>query len=322
MNAQPVPNPEVAAITAPAPLRGLPAWVVWKFEAPEGGGKPRKVPFYANGGRRRGRHGAPEDRRQLVTFEIARAAAARRGFDGVGFATLEDWGITALDFDGCMREGRVVPEVLAAIEGTYAEMSPSGAGVRAFVRGAVRQPQGQRPRPAVRRRVLQQRRLRHRHRPRAGPVAMQGDPDTIADASPALRSLAARRFGSDEPDEQATGDAPPLGLTEVQIRECLDVLPKDMGYDDWIKVGMALHHETAGEGFDIWDAWSAAEPQVHRPGLRQGPLGQLRPRRPAAGDRALAGQDRQRERRARRPDRAVAGRLRRDRAVVIAGAGK
>lgn len=34
----------------------------------------------------------------------------------------------------------------------------------------------------------------------------------------------------------------------------------DCGYDEWIKVGMALHHETGGSdaGFSLWDEWSAS----------------------------------------------------------------
>lgn len=32
----------------------------------------------------------------------------------------------------------------------------------------------------------------------------------------------------------------------------------DCGYDEWLRVGMAIHHETGGddEGLDLWDAWS------------------------------------------------------------------
>lgn len=43
------------------------------------------------------------------------------------------------------------------------------------------------------------------------------------------------------------------------IREMLAHRDPDAGYDDWVKVGMAIHHEYAGEqtGLALWDEWSA-----------------------------------------------------------------
>lgn len=43
-------------------------------------------------------------------------------------------------------------------------------------------------------------------------------------------------------------------------RAVLEQLDPDMGYHDWIRVGMALHHEFGGayEGFELWDEWSSA----------------------------------------------------------------
>ena len=79
--------------------------------------------------------GRPEDRQQLTTFDAARAAAARRGMDGIGFAPMPEWGITALDFDNCVVDGGLHPEVERIVAGTYAEFSPSGTGVRAIPLG-------------------------------------------------------------------------------------------------------------------------------------------------------------------------------------------
>lgn len=31
----------------------------------------------------------------------------------------------------------------------------------------------------------------------------------------------------------------------------------DCSYEEWIRIGMAVHHETQGKGFALWDAWSA-----------------------------------------------------------------
>ena len=90
------------------------------------------MPYYASGGRRAGEQGRQEDRAQLVTFDAARAAAARRGFDGVGFAPMPEFGIVALDFDHCVTHGEIHEGVQALLTDTYAEYSPSGTGVRAY----------------------------------------------------------------------------------------------------------------------------------------------------------------------------------------------
>jgi hypothetical protein len=54
---------------------------------------------------------------------------------------------------------------------------------------------------------------------------------------------------------------PPLGLSEDEIQDILDVLPLDAYCEDrdgWLQVGMALHHETGGgeDGYDLWCEFS------------------------------------------------------------------
>lgn len=48
------------------------------------------------------------------------------------------------------------------------------------------------------------------------------------------------------------------GADADQLRAALAVHSPDMPYDDWIKVGMALHHETGGAalGLMLWNEWS------------------------------------------------------------------
>lgn len=249
-----VPKPPLTQLSAPAPLRNLPGWLVWKFEP--GDTKPRKVPYYANGGRRHGQQGRTEDRRQLTTFEVARAAARGRGFDGVGFALLPDWNITALDFDGCVSDDGVHPDVLAAVAGTYAELSPSGRGVRAFVIGALGNRKDHGGCEAFGFETFSD----------AGFVTITGDTlplvellglhDTITAPNDAALALIAKRFGRANV-ESTSGETAPLGLTEARLREALDVLDPSMPHDPWLRIGMALHHETSGEGFYLWDEWSS-----------------------------------------------------------------
>ena len=109
---------------------------MWKFELTPGKAKPDKVPYYANGNKRNGTQGSPADIKQLVAFSEARKAAIRMGYDGVGFATLEQWGICAVDLDNVIRDdGKVDAEVEPLLVQTYAEISPSGKGLRLLFSG-------------------------------------------------------------------------------------------------------------------------------------------------------------------------------------------
>ncbi len=54
----------------------------------------------------------------------------------------------------------------------------------------------------------------------------------------------------------------PLGYTHDQLREILGVLdPAPEARDEWLAVGMALHHETQGsrEGFRLFNEWSGSK---------------------------------------------------------------
>jgi hypothetical protein len=58
---------------------------------------------------------------------------------------------------------------------------------------------------------------------------------------------------------ESTGTATPTGADHADIQAMLDrIKPDALGYDDWLHVGMALHHEAEGDdvGLDLWDTWS------------------------------------------------------------------
>lgn len=251
-------NAHLSTITCPDDLRELPGWLIWRFEHAEGEGKPRKVPYYTNGARRSGVQGRAEDRQQLTTFDAARSAAARRGFDGVGFAPMPEFEVVALDFDRCVDAGEIHQEVLDVIGNTYAEYSPSGQGIRAFFRGNLGN-------------------LKSHGDPfgfetfsskgyvtftgnRLDLTDLLGNQNTVAEVTSPVLELVRRRFQS-KPDAEDAPTAERLGLTRSQIDEALDALPSDLDYDTWVTVGMALHHELGAEGFSVWDQWSKRSPK-------------------------------------------------------------
>jgi len=58
-----------------------------------------------------------------------------------------------------------------------------------------------------------------------------------------------------------------VGMGVRGLLECLDAIPpEELPYEDsegpsWTGVGMAIHHETDGQGFELWDDWSRKSPK-------------------------------------------------------------
>jgi hypothetical protein len=257
--------PQHRSIEVPDELQALPGWLVWRYEQHPGEPKPRKVPYYVDGGRRYGVQGSPQDRGKLTTFAMARDEAMKRGFDGIGLALMPDWGVTALDFDKCVGPNGVMPhEIVEIIGDTYSEYSPSGEGVRAFVRGDLGNHKSHAEGDRYGFETFNTNgfvTITGRHTPYCEIMGLE---NTIAPASDHVIELAGRRFvrsssvSADDPADFMIGHEPKLGLTVDRMQELLGALDADMGREDWIKVGMALHHECEGDdtGFELWDEWS------------------------------------------------------------------
>jgi hypothetical protein len=123
----------------PPELKAHKAWLAWRIPhiAPLTG-KIQKVPVYPRSGvLRNGMQGAPDDLANLGTFEDAVSRFnSDKSIAGVGFALLPQWGIVALDVDHCVTDGVVREDAAELTQFTYAELSPSGTGIRAFWRGS------------------------------------------------------------------------------------------------------------------------------------------------------------------------------------------
>jgi hypothetical protein len=73
-----------------------------------------------------------------------------------------------------------------------------------------------------------------------------------------------RHNGREAPRPPEPVTRPELAIEDLeglcrQLAELINHLPPDMGYDDWLRVGMAVYHETGGsdEGLHIFDEWSS-----------------------------------------------------------------
>lgn len=253
-------------ITLPRDLLELPRWLCWQAEHNEGK-KPRKVPYYASGPRRTHAHGSPEDQRQLSPFAVAIESYRRQARTGIGIALCDD-AIAAIDLDNCVVDGVVHEEVLAAIEGTYAELSPSGNGVRAFVDNTAG--------------VITDAKFIDRVWPygletyvKQGYVTVTGNrlpgaPLEIgAPTVKLLEIIAQRRRPIEVEDDGWFADEGKVDIDTARIEELVMKLPVELDYHAWLELGLALYHQYDGgsEGLDIWEHYSARDRKGYKEGL-------------------------------------------------------
>lgn len=128
----PVQPPSIDLSRVPSELREHDRWVCWRFEDREG--KPTKVPYDAVSGLR----ASTTDQTTWHGFETAVAAFEGGGYEGVGFVFAEGGGFCGIDLDDCIGEDGVISDGALAIIarfGSYSEISPSGRGVKIFIRG-------------------------------------------------------------------------------------------------------------------------------------------------------------------------------------------
>ena len=123
--------PDLPAI---AELARLPQWVAWRYE--ERNGRLTKPPVSPRSGFGAS-HSKPSD---WGSYEQARQMAVNRSLPGVRFVLTANDEYTGIDLDKCIDEhGTIEPWALDIVElgETYAEISPSGRGIRFFARGKV-----------------------------------------------------------------------------------------------------------------------------------------------------------------------------------------
>lgn len=113
----------------PTALAALPQWIVWRYEQKPTDKDPRKVPYDP----RSGRKAKSNDPQTWATLAEAQAVADQ--YAGLGFMFKAGGGICGVDFDGCIADGRVADWALEDLQRlpTYAEVSPSGSGIKAFL---------------------------------------------------------------------------------------------------------------------------------------------------------------------------------------------
>ena len=254
--------PDFNSAAIPAALGSRPQWLIWRSEQKPGDKKARKVPYYASGKRRTGEQGSEADRAALVTLATALEALERQQATGIGFAFLPGDGLIGIDLDKMVdpETGEIASRAKQIIEAcaSYTEWSPSGTGFHIYVEGttATAKDNGIGVEMFCGRQFFT---VTGRH--------LAETPREVAPIpAPVLRRLhktiAAAKGGFAEAppapaSPPAAAGAPSRHLTEAEkARAALAALDAGVGYDDWIRIGMALS-SLGQEGFSLWCEWSA-----------------------------------------------------------------
>lgn len=254
--------PELDLDRVPAALRDRPQWLVWRFEQKPGQPKPAKMPYYVSGARRTGTQGDEADRARLTTFEAARQALAAGDYSGLGFAFLPGDGLIGIDLDNVIDPdtGEVQPRAAGIIEAcaSFTEFSPSGRGVHIYCLGETKSHKSNeigvemfcgrqfftvtgRQFPGSVDEVTAIR-----------PAVVERLHQVIDEARGKPRATRANAPGR----QQNEGGSP--SSDRDRIESALAFVSADLGYNEWIGVGMALFDALGDStGFAVWDYWSS-----------------------------------------------------------------
>jgi hypothetical protein len=128
-------EPRRVTVQLPSELYDLQQWVLWRYD--HVGGKPRKIPYQTSG--------EPAKTNDPLTWadygEVISALPKLRDAQGIGFVFSEADPYTGVDLDDCLDDASRLKEwavpILRRFAGTYAEVSPSGSGIKLWCRGTV-----------------------------------------------------------------------------------------------------------------------------------------------------------------------------------------
>ncbi len=246
-------------------------WVLWKWDR-NNKGKWSKVPCNNHG------HDCDaHDPRNWHDFATVERIASSQGF-GIGFVFNGD-GINGIDLDDCRDPdtGKLKgwAEDIINHLGTYCEVSPSGTGVKLFIRGTLPEKfdkQYDRPDDDGEVEIYATGRFFTVTGQR-----VYNTPDDVRDRPAQLLSVL-KLFKSWKTEKKSGGDENEKAQkSDNSIRTgdddratalaALAVLDPNMHHEQWIKTGMAVHSvDSSASMLCEWDQWSAGSPDRYTDG--------------------------------------------------------
>lgn len=243
----------------PEALRAIPRWVMWRSvqrSKPNGQKVWAKLPMTVDGSA-----ASSTDPSTWSDFDtVCDALIMSDGFDGIGLVLNDD--VHGIDLDDCRSPDGTLSdlanEVLARVDG-YAEVSPSGTGIKVFARTNL---DSSRTKKDVGVELYRD----GRYFTVTGHALRSSDLEATNDLSWLVQKVWNEALGPSD----MTGDAGEMALANYKptledwdidrvVDEVLVHLDPDGGYEEWLKVGAALHHQGGGdqEWLEAWDNWSA-----------------------------------------------------------------
>jgi hypothetical protein len=248
--------------TIPHDLRAIPRWVNWRYvkrKKPDGGFVWAKLPVTPDG-----KAASSTNPATWSTFdEVFDSWIVGDGFDGLGLVLGDD--VQGIDIDDCRDPdtgelsdfGRRVLEGVAG----YAEVSPSGTGIKIFTRSNL---DTSRTKKEVGLELYRDGRYftvtGHQLN---GHEAL---PNEVQDLSWLIREVFEEPAGlpagpSDASERALLNLRAPLDGWDIErvMDEVLTHLDPNCGYDEWLRIGAALHHQGEGaeDWLELWDSWSS-----------------------------------------------------------------
>ena len=243
-------------------LKSIDAWVMWRYvqrTKPSGEKVWAKMPMTVEG-----RAASSTNPLTWTTYgDVVDTLIMDDTFDGIGLVLGAD--VQGIDLDDCrdLESGELTDfaqEVLDRVDG-YAEVSPSGTGLKIFSRTNL---DGSRTKKEAGLELYREGRY----------FTVTGHGINGHDCLPSdvqdLGWLVERVWGEGLNQGVLEGDAAERALANYKgpleewdldrvVAEVLPHLDPDAGYSDWLRVGAAMHHQGGGdEGWlQAWDEWSA-----------------------------------------------------------------
>src|SRR5688572_14049400 len=127
---------ESLVCSVPDDLTELDQWLLWRFEIVEG--RETKVPYSVHGHK-----ASSTDQSTWAPFDVALDVWQRNHprYAGLGFVFVKGGGLVGVDLDDCLgSDGNVKQWARGVVErffDTYMEISPSGQGLKIWVRGTL-----------------------------------------------------------------------------------------------------------------------------------------------------------------------------------------
>jgi hypothetical protein len=255
---------EIIVENIPERLRKLRRWVVWRWRRRNG--KWDKPPLQTDG-----QFASVDDPATWCSFEEALAALQTGQFDGSGFVLgyVEEEGVTYAGFDsdacrdphtGTIREWAAGH---LALLNTYAEVSPSGEGIKALAIGTLPGPDRNESE-----RLGVEMYCGHRYFTVTG-HRLADAPADIHERTAELAELYYLLFGEPKKGLLTRRATTSLGDRELALSALAGLNPSlAIGYWDWLRVGMALHSvDDSREMLTAWDRWSRHAADKYQTGV-------------------------------------------------------